>query len=315
MINKNEIEKDVLKLIEIKRHNAERIAENNFLLAMENANYKATYNTIRTLEFDIAKAEYKNEDVKKIKQELEKQKEVLKLELINVGLKESELTPVYECKTCNDIGYVNNQKCNCYKKLLSEMLLFYSGINSNKLPKFSEVNFAIFDASIISEIKNLYNVMEKYTNNLVATTKKVVTLFGKPGVGKTYLTECMVENAIAHSNYTIYVSAFSLNEDMLKYHLANIYEKRTILNKYINCDFLVIDDLGTEPKLNNVTEEYLYLILSERLAKNKNTAITTNLTLEQIRDVYGDRVFSRIANQHSCVLIKMNGEDLRIKKV
>lgn len=314
VINKNEIERDVLRLIQLKHQHAQAKAEEHLMSAMESVNYKNAYNAVRRLEFDIAKAQFHNQDVKTLKQELEKQKETLKLELKKTGLKQTDLAPDFECKICNDTGFKDNQKCSCYKKLLSEKLLLYSGINSSALPKFSDVNFAIFDSAIIGEMKSLYEKMEQYTNNLATTSKKVITLIGKTGVGKTYLTECMVENAIAHSNYTVYVSAFSLNEDMLKYHLASIYDKNAIINKYLHCDFLVIDDLGTEPRLNNVTEEYLYLIVNERLTKNKNTLITTNLGLKQIQDVYGDRIFSRIANQYKCVLINMQGQDLRIKK-
>jgi len=84
-----------------------------------------------------------------------------------------------------------------------------------------------------------------------------------------------------------------------------------IMDKYLNCDLLCIDDLGTENILKNVTVEYLYLILSERLNKGKPIIITTNLSLEQIEKVYDDRILSRLTHKLTGLLINFEGEDLR----
>ena len=66
--------------------------------------------------------------------------------------------------------------------------------------------------------------------------------------------------------------------------------------------------------MKNVTIEYLYLVLDTRLRNNLKTIITTNLTPEQVQDVYEDRVFSRIFNKQVSVVINMTGNDLRFKK-
>ena len=194
------------------------------------------------------------------------------------------------------------------------MLFNNSDIKNKKLPEFKDINFSVFGTDVVSEMKNLYKKLEDYSANLINAQKKIITLIGNTGVGKTYLAECTVNNAINNSFYTVYTTAFALGNEMLSYHLADLNNKKTILSKFLNCDFLVIDDLGSEPKYNNVTEEYLYLIINERLNKNKNTLITTNLDLEQIRNNYGERIFSRIANQNKCAIIKLQGKDLRLKK-
>ena len=76
---------------------------------------------------------------------------------------------------------------------------------------------------------------------------------------------------------------------------------------------LIIDDLGSENILTNVTREYLYLILDSRARDNLKTIITTNLTPEQIQEIYDSRVFSRMFNKQIGIIVNMTGDDLRLK--
>jgi len=74
--------------------------------------------------------------------------------------------------------------------------------------------------------------------------------------------------------------------------------------------FLVLDDLGTE-KLTDFTLADVDLLLAEREQWQRRTLVTTNLTLEQIADAYGDRVASRLA---SGLVVQFAGNDRRIEK-
>jgi DNA replication protein DnaC len=86
------------------------------------------------------------------------------------------------------------------------------------------------------------------------------------------------------------------------------------MNEYLKCDILFIDDLGTENKINNVTDEYFYSVINERMQNHRKTIITTNLDLGQIQDVYGERIFSRLMHKKQSLKINFVGSDLRIKK-
>jgi DNA replication protein DnaC len=79
----------------------------------------------------------------------------------------------------------------------------------------------------------------------------------------------------------------------------------------LDCDLLIIDDLGTEMN-NSFTNSQLYLIINERLLRQKSTIISTNLTLTNINTIYGERVFSRIASSYSAQ--RIIGEDIRLHK-
>ena len=110
-------------------------------------------------------------------------------------------------------------------------------------------------------------------------------------------------------NWQLAPTAFNLNSLFLKYHTTNVKERDYILTNLIETDVLLIDDLGTEPIIKNVSIEYLTLLLTER--QNKHTIIATNLTDEEIQNKYGDRVFSRLTNKNMSKLLYLDGDDLR----
>lgn len=77
------------------------------------------------------------------------------------------------------------------------------------------------------------------------------------------------------------------------------------------CDLLIIDDLGVESILRNITIETLYEIIEYRLANKKHTIICTNLTMIQLQERYGYRISSRISSARNTALMQLLGKDLR----
>lgn len=79
----------------------------------------------------------------------------------------------------------------------------------------------------------------------------------------------------------------------------------------LECDLLIIDDLGTE-LVNTFTTSQLFYVVNERLNRKKGTIISTNLPVNEMRDEFTDRVMSRIISQYQ--IIPLYGEDIRIRK-
>ncbi|MBQ6595783.1 MAG: DNA replication protein DnaC, partial [Clostridia bacterium] len=79
----------------------------------------------------------------------------------------------------------------------------------------------------------------------------------------------------------------------------------------MDAPLLLIDDLGTEPMLRNITVEYLFLLLNARLTARRHTVIVTNLDLEQLRVRYGERVYSRLSDRRATLIMRLTGKDLR----
>lgn len=310
----NAIEK-VKESFKQKKIDAEYQANINKFKVLDNPEYKKLYNECKVFALNVAKAEYNNQNATAVRQAFKKQKDLLYSKLKNEGIDINSLYPNYSCKKCNDSGVINGEYCECFKKALSETLLSESGLSDNNLPEFDKMSSDIVkNKTQKQEYDGVCNILKEYINLIPNNKKHVITLIGEVGVGKTYLLKATVKEAIKNGLYCYYTTAFNLNQDMLKYHLSNFEEKQSIMEKYLDSDLLCIDDLGTENTIKNVTIEYLYLIINERLQNNKNTIITTNLKPEQIMSNYDERIFSRLANKQECILINMTGDDLRLAK-
>lgn len=111
----------------------------------------------------------------------------------------------------------------------------------------------------------------------------------------------------------IYFSAAGLFETLARYSFDA--KSKDILydlcEDLYGCDLLIIDDLGTETTNSFITSQ-LFSCLNERYLRSKATLISTNLNLEELRDRYSDRIFSRITS--SFTLCKLTGRDIRILK-
>ena len=79
----------------------------------------------------------------------------------------------------------------------------------------------------------------------------------------------------------------------------------------IDAPLLLIDDLGTEPMMRNITVEYLFTLLNERIASKRHTVVATNLTPVQLKERYGERVSSRLLDRTRCRAVQLKGKDLR----
>ena len=124
----------------------------------------------------------------------------------------------------------------------------------------------------------------------------------------------MANKFLADDRSVCFVSAFDLNESFLKYHTSFDKTKYLWIEPFIESDILFIDDLGTEPLLNNVTRNYLYLVLSERERFLRPVVITTNLLPSDLMSRYDERIFSRLGNNKYSYMWFIDGDDLRISK-
>ena len=155
------------------------------------------------------------------------------------------------------------------------------------------VNKNIMDENDIKASEWLKMWCAKFPN----ITKLNINIIGGAGTGKTFLLECVANEMINKNMVVCYKTAFELNELARLYHIGKSYA----FGDCLNADILLIDDLGTEPILKNVTKEYLYNLINVRQINNKPTLITTNLSLDNILSRYDDRIFSRLGNKYKKV--------------
>ncbi len=301
-------EKNILK----RKLRAEELADLKVQEVLKDEDIRILFVKCKQLVVDIAKLDVDGvSSVEKRMEYAETRKLVADL-LKSMGIEKSELRPKYTCPHCKDVGYLPGRvMCDCLKKEISLEYARSSGINLDDMARFGS-DYSIFDNP--KKVGLIYDKMRKFIEEMDETSIDNVLLFGDTGVGKTYLLECMATLAIDSFKQVKFVTAFNFNQDMLKYHCASFEEKSIIMDDYLNADILFIDDLGTENKINNVTCEYLYSVLNDRMTKHKKTVISTNLDFAQIQDVYGERIFSRLMHKKQSVKINFEGCDLRLKK-
>ena len=109
----------------------------------------------------------------------------------------------------------------------------------------------------------------------------------------------------------LFLNAFALNDVLLKLTFSKGREYSDISRILTTCDLLTVDDLGSAPVLKNVTAEGLLSVITQRQEAGKPYIVTTNLTLGEISEKFGERVFSRMCGKSS-VKITFTGNDLRI---
>lgn len=264
----------------------------------EHADWQKCEHALKTAQVDLVL--YKKAEAKAI---VDKQKQIRAQLLNKYGVTEADLTPKYTCKKCEDTGYVNGQPCSCLQAVIRTLIVAESNV-ANKNYTFE--NSAETNKHNIS----VYKMAERVcTQNALQN----ILLTGGTGTGKTYLLSCCLDRCAEVGKSVLFVTAYNLNSLFLECHLSNLATKQIIMDNLTDVDVLAIDDLGTENVYKNVTAEYTFQLLNERLSRKKQTFISTNLSLSDIRERYDERLFSRMIDQNLTFVAKLEGNDKRLK--
>lgn len=137
----------------------------------------------------------------------------------------------------------------------------------------------------------------------------MVFFTGNVGAGKTHCAVGLLRDAATRDPRPgRFIHATRLFLDLRGTMSSNTETENYVMSKYIGHCVLVLDDVGAE-KPSDYVRECWYHIVETRYSRMKPTIITSNLTLEQIADTYGDRIASRIA---SGFVMNFRGGDHRL---
>jgi len=252
-----------------------------------------------------------------------------KQELLNkLNVKENFFKPDFDCKLCNDTGYLidnNSIMCTCLKQKLLNIQYNKANISSLEHENFDKFNINLFSDTIdekkynsnISPKENLEKIKEislKFIKNFDDPQEKNLLFTGNTGLGKTYLTNCIANELLKQGKTVLYQTAPVMLDTILDYRFGKNNEFN--YNDLLNVDLLIIDDLGTECS-NNMKFSELFNILNTRLLNQNNkvtkTIISTNLSLNHLFKTYDERIFSRLVGYYN--ICRFFGEDLRYRKI
>lgn len=309
-----------------RRDNAEQLAEmrrkqilnkHPELLEIENIIRNAALEVIKGL--GCGKAV----DVKGLSEKnLKAQKEKAEL-LAKNGYPEDYLEPQYSCKLCNDSGILNGKLCSCHLEILKKIsmseyscssILAVSTFETFDLKYYSTQKYSnpeeniFLDYSPREYMEASFDFLKSYAENFKPGTNSFF-FTGATGLGKTHLS-LAVMNKVTEKGYSVfYGSADNIIKQMEKERFGR--SNGDIEEEIENADLLIIDDLGTEFK-TAFSETAVYQIINNAILNGKPMIISSNLSIDELEERYGQRVVSRL---NSFEVVNFIGTDIRqIKK-
>ncbi|MCB6926815.1 ATP-binding protein [Enterocloster bolteae] len=258
----------------------------------------------------------------RLKEDLKDLREQKSLIIRAAGYSDDYLELHYRCPDCRDTGLIDGRKCHCF--LQAQMKLLHAQSNLEDVlerENFNALSYEYYDDTEILPQLGITNAA--YMRRVVAGCREFVRDFdkkhdnllftGSTGVGKTFLTNCIARELMDDFHSVIYLTASDLFDvfSRNKFDYDNAEDMKDMYRFILDCDLLIIDDLGTELN-NSFTSSQLFYCINERMNMSRSTIISTNLTLARLRDSYTDRVTSRIMSGYR--IIPLYGGDIRLLK-
>lgn len=235
----------------------------------------------------------------------------------NAILKKCDVPDIsYDCPLCQDTGYIGGKICDCVKKLANGIMIE----EFKKEMPLDECRFDNFDLKYYSDLGNNENprkrmtailkLCKEYVLNFSPSSSENLLFMGASGLGKTHLTLAIVSELLEKGYTVVYGPCENLFSLMEKEKYFG--ENKGSYDNMVNCDLLVLDDLGAEMS-TPFSKAALYNLINSRMLSKKPTIINTNLTIKEIADRYTERVASRLIGNYNAK--KFLGEDIRQQKI
>ena len=235
--------------------------------------------------------------------------------LAELGLTETALEETPLCPLCGDTGYRGGEICRCLK-------VYYVEEQRKELSKLLDLggqSFDTFDTDWYSDqrapgksksarehMEWVYDTCVEYAHNFGKRPANLL-LFGRPGLGKTHLSAAIAREVSGKGFSVVYDTAGHVFERFEAQKFGRDEAERDV-ERVLNCDLLILDDLGTEMTTSFV-QSALYQLINGRLLAGKSTVISTNLDPEELGRRYGAPLLSRLEGEYQ--LLPFVGTDIR----
>ena len=241
--------------------------------------------------------------------------------LREAGFPEDYTDIKYECPLCADTGYVGIDMCDCFRKELVKAAYASSGLGKY----LKTQTFRNFDLSYYSDEKTAEGIScRDQMASVLEKAKKYVSDFGKEGrdssllfigttgLGKTHITTAIAKGVIDKGFDVVYDNAQNIMRAFEMHRFSRDEQAGRTVQRYFDCDLLIIDDLGTEFR-NTFTQSALYELVNTRINAGKCMIVSTNIdSTQKLLETYDDRITSRLVG--SFRMLKFVGKDIRILK-
>ena len=220
------------------------------------------------------------------------------------------------CPRCGGSGYLGARMCECLaelcrqeqKKELSTLL----GAGRESFDRFRLDYYpAEYDPDLGTSpreiMKKVYERAVRYAQSFAPGARSLL-FSGATGLGKTFLSACIARTVADRGYSACYVSAEALFADFEQQKFRP-REGEDVTRKYLACDLLILDDLGTE-MTTQFTIAALYQVVNTRLMESRATIVSTNLPVGELDRRYSAQIASRLLGAYT--LYKFSGKDIRM---
>lgn len=218
----------------------------------------------------------------------------------------------YDCEKCADSGFIELDMCECMINAIAEARLADSELGRLA----SSQSFENFELSYYPEGKDreavalIHDRLKSFAEGFNSRSDQNWLLMGGTGLGKTHLSTAMGVAVIRRGYDVEYKTVQTVMDDFQQVQFRG-GDARGI-EKYYNCDLLIVDDLGAEMS-TQFTVSCIYNLINTRMNKRKPTVFSTNLSANEIRERYSDRIASRLFGEY--IPLMFRGTDIRHQRI
>ncbi len=225
------------------------------------------------------------------------------------------------CPKCGDKGWVGSQMCDCLKVLCAQEQIK----ELSKLLDLGEQSFQTFRLDVYStepwpkmgrspreNMSLVLDICRNYAGKFGKYYFDNLYLYGDPGLGKTFLSACIARVVSENGFSVVYDTAGNVFAAFESQKFSRDGEDaREEINRYLNCDLLILDDLGSE-MTTALVQATLYTLINSRLTAGRRTVISSNLNPDQVRARYTPQIASRLEGEFRA--LPFFGADIRLSR-
>ena len=245
--------------------------------------------------------------------------------LKGLGLDADALDDKPLCPLCGDRGWVGQEMCACLKELCSQeqMKGLTALLNLTDEQAFDKLRLDVYsdrlwqgeDRSPRENMRRVVAVCEGFARRFPDYPLKNLLLSGGTGLGKTFLSGCVAREVSQRGFSVVYdtaINVFSAFETRkFTRDMGEERQARDDTRRYLGCDLLILDDLGSE-LTTPMVQTSLYELVNSRIQADKRTIISTNLSMDHIAARYTPQIASRIGGLYQ--ELTFYGDDIRLNR-
>jgi len=225
--------------------------------------------------------------------------------------------PIY-CPLCKDSLVYAGKTCSCVESLyaqeqrkrLSQMLdLRGQTFDTFRLSYYSSQPDAARGMSPAENAELIYQYCRDYATHFSSQSSSLL-MIGKPGLGKTFLSAA-IAGEVSKAGYAVVYDSVTTIISVMEGEKFDRNDESEGSAKYLHCDLLILDDLGTEMN-TPFAQSALYRLVNHRLTKELPTIVSTNLSKDELSRRYQASLTSRLLGAFE--VLYFWGEDIRLLK-